>query len=252
MEKLDLNRLEGLGLPMLPDNGCVSGPVEIVFRDHHARLLQIFDEAVDDGLVCLGAVAWLTDPGILHAMAKLPTSVVVQKEDFLRPEYPISDGDVGWKAHLQSQYAAIGRSDRHSPLFIRQNFPHPLGDMSLLGPQDIAGVRCVGMRNDRENKVLRRPLMHNKFLVFARLGEEPVAGEEEDSSNAIVWEPIMVWTGSCNLSRTAHRSLENTVIIRDTVLAEAYLREWLYIMSISEPLDWDSELANPEWKLGLS
>ena len=207
----------------------------------------MFEEAQADGLVCLGAVAWLTDPTVLDAMTTVPTAALVQKEDFLRLDSTVIDGGERWKDQLRAQYDAVARSDRHCDLFIRQNFPDPLGSQSLLGDQGIAGVRCVGFRNDRSANGVRQPLMHNKFLVFARLRDFPDVRDDGDEEPEPLWEPRMVWTGSCNLSRQSHRSRENTIIIRDPVIASAYMREWADLMSLSEPLDWDTEWVAPQW-----
>ena len=57
----------------------------------------------------------------------------------------------------------------------------------------------------------------------------------------------MVWTGSFNLSRSASRSRENAVIIRDPKIASAYFRECLDLLALSERLDWESEEIDPEW-----
>ena len=250
MEPINLNRLEGEGYPEQRDHGCVSGQIEVLFRDHRGRLLRLFEEAQEAGLVCVGAVAWLTDPAILGAMATVPTSVVVQKEDFLRPE-PMGSNDGGHrKDQLRVRYDAVARSDRNCDLFIRQNFPDPLGSQSLLGDQGIAGVRCVGPRNDRDPNRVRQPLMHNKFLVFIRLRDYPDSQDGGEEQPEPLWEPRMVWTGSCNLSRHSHRYRENAVIIRDPVIASAYMREWVDLMSLSEPLDWDSQWVAPQWHEG--
>ena len=250
MKLIDLNRPEGDDYPRQGDHRCVSGLVEVIFRDYRTRLLRLFEEAQADGLVCLGAVAWLTDSWVLRAMATMPTAVVVQKEDFLRPDSSIIDGRKCWKDQLRARYDAIARSDLNCDLFIRQNFPNPLGALSLQGDQSIAGVRCVGFRNDRGANGVRRPLMHNKFLVFVRLRGFSDDEQEENAPLESLWEPQMVWTGSCNLSRLSHRSRENTVIIRDAVIASAYLHEWADLMSLSEPLDWDSEWVAPQWHEG--
>ena len=77
---IDLNRPPA-GHPEQRDHGCKSGPIEVVFRNYKSRLLQLYEEARTDGLVSLGAVAWLTDFEILDAMTKvrIATSVVVQR-----------------------------------------------------------------------------------------------------------------------------------------------------------------------------
>ena len=255
MEPIDLNRPAGDIHPEQHDHGCVNANVEVVFRNHRKRLLRLFQEAREEGLVCLGAVAWLTDFEVLDAMATLPSSVVVQKEDFLRPDSPTGAGGQrdGWRDVLREHYTAVAESARHDPGFCRYNFPPPLGDMSLLGDHTIAGVRCVGVRNARGAGGNRQqPLMHHKYLVFAKLTFPLAPGHEgkEDPLAEPLWTPRIVWTGSCNLTRLAQRSRENAVILRDPVIATAYLHEWTGLMALSEPLDWDSEWVAPQWHEG--
>ena len=255
MEPLDLNRPKGDGYTEQRDHGCASGLVEVVFRNHKPRLLRLFQEAREEGLVCLGAVAWLTDFEIMDAMATLPCSVLVQKEDFLRPDSPTGAGAQrdGWRDILREHYTAVAESASHEPGFCRYNFPDPLGGMSLLGDQTITGVRCVGVRNARGVGGRRQqPLMHHKFLLFARLDFAPLTGHEgeEDPPVQPLWDPRIVWTGSCNLTRLTLRSRENGLVIRDPVIASAYLREWTELMCLSEPLDWDSEWLAPQWHEG--
>ena len=255
MGPIDLNRLAGNGYAEQHDHGCVSANLEVVFRDHKPRLLRLFREAREEGLVCLGAVAWLTDFEILDAMATVPTSLVLQKEDFLRPDSPDDLGNqrYSWRDTLREHYEAVAESAAADPRFCRYNFPPPLGGMSLLGDHTIAGVRCVGVRNARAvGERQMPPLMHHKFLVFARLSFVPKPGHEGEADPPVqpVWEPRIVWTGSYNPTRRSRRSRENSVIIRDPVIAAAYLREWMELMCLSEPLDWDSEWVAPQWHEG--
>ena len=252
MDPIDLNRLRGDGLPEPHDYSCVSGDVAVIFGGHQQRLLQIIEEARQDGLVCTGAVAWLTDPEILGALATIPSSLVVQKEDFLRPDLEGGDTLEGWRDRLRDLYAAIYQSGELHALFQRQNFPPPLGNMSLLGDPGIAGVRCFGPRNDRKNSKERNSLMHNKFLVFSDLCllTEPGDGGKREPREHVLWDARIVWTGSANLSRLAPRSRENCLVIRKPLIAFAYLHEWAQIMALSDPLDWDSDRVDPQWHEG--
>lgn len=120
-------------------------------------------------------------------MTTVSTSVVVQKEDFLRPDSATMEGGRRWKDQLRGQYEAVARSDRHCDLFIRQSFPGPPGTQSLLGDQGIAGVRCVGFRNGRSANGVRQPLMHNKFLVFVRLCDIPDNQDNGDEQPEPIW-----------------------------------------------------------------
>lgn len=255
LNRINLNRLTGKGPPIHLGHGCRSNSsdVEAVFRDHKLRLLRLIEEEVQpEMLTALGAVAWFTDFDILDALTKVATSLIVQKEDFLRldgdPDEPGGKRD-GWREILREHYEAIGASDHHQPGFCRQHFPSPLGDMSLTGDPAIAGVRCVGVRNRRGR---RAPLMHHKFLVFAKLDFLPEPGHagEEDPPLVPRWDPKIVWSGSANLTRLTPRSRENCLILRDPRIASGYFQEWVDLASISEQLDWESEWVEPEWKLG--
>ena len=254
IDPINLNRLGGDGEPEPPNNIVTGdGRIEVLFGGHKARLLRLFDEARKEELACLGAVAWLTDMDILDAMATVPTSVVLQKEDFLRQddESPDTNGKRdGWRDILREHYDRVAESGDF--LFLRQNFPNPLGGMSLMGHQGMAGMRCFGVRNRRGTGSRPNPLMHHKFLIFAKLHLLPDSGDEgeDDPPTVPVWEPRIVWTGSANLTRLLGRSRENVLIIRNMVVGMAYLQEWISLMCCSEPLDWDSPWVDPEWREG--
>ncbi len=255
MAPIDLNRPPGDECPEDRDHGRRNGPVEAVFRNHRGRVLTLFNEAREHNLGCLGAVAWATDPEILAAMATIPTSLVVQKEDLWRPDIPVSGNLKAWRARLRRRYESIEASDSRTELgvpFDRLHMPRPLCDMSYGEDRSVAGVRCCGVRNGRAGDPRDRPLMHNKFLLFVRGVVPPMAGceVEEDPDLDAHWRVEAVWTGSYNLSRLAPRSRENSIIIRDPVIGDAYLREWAEIMALSEPLGSDSEWVDPEWRLG--
>ena len=203
MDFNDLNRVAGDGTTEQRDHGC-GGSVQVIFRKNLPLLSEIiYYKAGEQGLVCVGSVAWLTAFNILDALATLATAIVVQKEDFLRPDYGPLVNPRDWKAILHEKYDSVAESDEHHPLFLRENMPDPLGGMSLLRPQRISGVRCFGNRNRRNGERSRTPLMHNKFLVFAALSLEPGHEGDEIPWGTIRWDPRFVWTGSCNLSALA-------------------------------------------------
>ena len=112
-------------------------------------------------------------------------------------------------------------------------------------------IRCVGETTREGNK---RRLMHNKFLVFA---SNPVVGYKTLPDNKYgfppgpsQWHPKVVWTGSYNITHNASLSWENTLIVRDAKIAEAYLMEWAQLYAFSEPLDWKTEYMVPEYRMG--
>ena len=253
---IDLNRPPA-GHPEQRDHGCASRAVEVevVFRNHRKKLLGLLNEAEQQGWVCFGSMAWFTDPLVLAAIARTPASIIVQKEDHLRPDIPVGRNLAAWRERLRRMYEAIEASDQQGDPavpFDRLHMPWPLCDMSYGEDKSVAGVRCFGVRNDRSGKTTSRPLMHHKFFVFAKGIWQPEPGREgeENPDQEFHWHPEVVWTGSYNCSLLAPRSRENALIIRDANIGSAYLHEWAEIMALSEPLDWDSEWLAPEWRLG--
>lgn len=203
----------------LADYSTTSGSVHVIFRDLEERLI----ECIEDADEVYGCVAWLTSEPILEALAGKQVQIVVQKEDFLRPDVGQSSA---WKARLHRLY------DRLIQGYSRYSFPDPVGGMDYCGDPTVEAIRCVGNHNASRNPAF--PRAHHKFVVFCRDGFTPYA----------------VWTGSFNFTRNAGRSFENAVVINDPVIAQAYLKEWAQLLAISEPLDWQSEWVAPQWRIG--
>lgn len=203
--------------------------VDVHFRNLRERLIA----EIQNAECVVGCVAWLTDFEILRALARVRSaSIVVQKEDFLRPD---TDANDGWKSEMKSLY-------RHVPGFAKHEHA-PLAFMSYHSHPYIEAIRCVGNYN-REKKPAA-PRMHNKFLVFCSRASFCEGGEKR-----VGHVPIAVWTGSFNFTKNAGRSFENAVVIRDRKVARAYYQEWGQIAALSEPLDWDSDWCSPEWRVG--
>lgn len=181
--------------------------------------------------VVVGCVAWVSSESVLHALAqKKCVSIVLQKEDFLRPDF------IG-KEQLRELYSQCRGGTRY-------DFTDSLvGGLSYNGDPSFDPFRCVGVKNanDRIN-----PLMHHKFLVFGRFAR---AGGKVSGYDSI-FVPEAVWTGSMNMSRNANRSFENALFVEDTRLAHIYYQEWSQIMALSEPLDWEYEWVAPQWRIG--
>src|SRR5712692_3136819 len=74
----------------LADHSTVSidGKILVFFKNLEDHLIRFVQEAD----VVVGCVAWVTSEPILKALAKKKgVSLVVQKEDFLRPDLPPND-----------------------------------------------------------------------------------------------------------------------------------------------------------------
>ena len=214
----------------LQDNSVTDpgAKVNVYFRDLEQHLIHHIEKA---GVV-LGCVAWLTSQPILEALAKKDNvSIVVQKEDFLRPD---SHGTSSGKKDLHQQYTKL-KSE-----LCRHHFDNAAYNLSVCRDPSIDPVRCVGNLNS--GMAPAHPRMHNKFMIFCK------AITSDAGSKSIV--PYGVWTGSFNFTWNAGRSLENAVYIEDPIAVQAYFQEFGQILAISEPLDWESEWARPDWRLG--
>jgi phosphatidylserine/phosphatidylglycerophosphate/cardiolipin synthase-like enzyme len=205
----------------LRDFSVHSGNIEVVFKNLTERLILQIRKAH----YVFGCVAWLTNTEILDALATSPAvSIIVQKEDFLRPD---SRHEGGFKDRLRRKYKALHGLDRYRA-------PGRINMMSSSCDPAIEPVRCMGIAPDGQRFA---PRMHHKFLVFASL-------------DGRVWRPDAVWTGSFNFTVNAGGSFENAVIIRDPQIANAYLEEWSQVAALSEPLDWSRPWVAPEWRVG--
>ena len=210
--------------------------LEVLFRNQKERLLEL----IRDFPYVRGCVAWLTDTDVLSAMAGMEhVSIIVQKEDFLRPDLNNSSD---FYMRLRRAYESLPTT------FGRLWVEGLVGQLSILGDYILAPIRCMGNHNSDKKPAF--PRMHNKFLVFTEgFSHEDEFGNEVDRTLGIS-DNACVWTGSYNISNTATKSLENAVIIHSKKVAEAYFNEWAQITALSEPLDWESEGSAPEWRIG--
>jgi hypothetical protein len=236
---IDVDREE----PMrLADHGCSDhAHVEAVFRNLDRRLIAEI-EAAD---YVFGSVAWLTHRDIIAALAKKTgVCIIVQKEDFLRPD---SAGYAG-KQRLRQQYASLLG-------LIRYEFGL-IGQLSVCLDPTLDPIRCVGNLNT--DKSPAHPRAHNKFVVFAKsakcsgcsMCEEPRSRPPSYHLDDKGWELTSVWTGSFNFTHNAVNSLENAVIIRSSKISRAFYNEFQQIAALSEPLDWETNWAAPQWRIG--
>ena len=212
----------------LRDYGTSSENVRCHFRDLNGAFLDELGDA--DAVV--GCVAWVTDGKILHALSQIQcVSLVVQKEDFLRP-------DRTTKAQLCASYKRLPQP------FARAEMPAPISLLSTRCPAERwESVRCVGNCNSDRNPA--HPRMHHKFAVFCTLADGAFTPD-----GCQIFRPHKVWTGSFNFTHVGGLSLENAVVITQQEIADAYFMEWAQVACLSEPLDWTSEWVAPEYRIG--
>lgn len=249
----------------------------VVFRNLEKTLIAEIEKCGVDDFIFV-AVAWLTNETILSALIaakerKALVLVVVQKEDFLRPDADEDD----FKARLRSQYSQLGSFNTEDSLehILRQffvldvrNWGWEFDDTTLQKHHDVAAVRCVGNYNAERSPSF--PRMHNKFVVFGKhvvenksiecdevvdqLNDVPL--DELDAEDWFVhgavlhcsrdrWIPEKVWTGSFNFSHASVKSFENALLIKNVDIATAYAKEFVLLFLLSEPLNWESTWMAP-------
>jgi PLD-like domain len=234
----DLNRLliedEGNGDP-LKDYRAVSvdGLTTVLFKNLEYELIQRIKQAD----IVVGAVAWLTNENILEALSeKWGVALVVQKEDFLRPDLFAKRG---FADRLRCMYKALpGNLSRYN----KGLHGTTLCMMSYCGDPTIEAVRCIGNHNC--DKLPAFPRMHHKFVVFCRLESNG------DDDLSLAYQPYEVWTGSFNFTENAVRSFENAVVTTEKNIVQAFFKEFGQIEALSECLDWGSQWVCPEWRIG--
>jgi hypothetical protein len=179
--------------------------------------------------------AWLTNYRVLDAMEALKhgCSVVVQKEDFLRP-------DTGHNSKsdrmLREKYAKLKTQ-------WRLNLPGIAGSLSMCGGCEGDAVRCAGVSNNDRRQAA--PRMHHKFAVACTVSVKTHYEQEYPE-----FSPYSTWTGSFNPTINGTMSRENAVVIESKTVSHFYLEEWTKVFAMSEPLDWSSEWCSPEWRIG--
>lgn len=223
------------GIYEFVDNSSVTDTISVYFRGLESHLIKLISEAE----VVVGCVAWLTSEAIINALAETKCAIVVQKEDFLRPDIG-SNGN--WNRRLRKLY------DRLKSPSERYYLGDLVGMLSVGGDPAAPPVRCVG--NYNKDKSPAFPRMHNKFLVFCEWGTITKGTGERWEYTQSILSPHTVWTGSFNFTKNAALSLENAIVIKDTKIAKAYFDEWQQIYAMSESLDWESIWSAPEWRIG--
>jgi hypothetical protein len=168
------------GRPYYTRNHSVSSGYITV---HFDGLEDALVREIEQSDVVFGCVAWLTNSKILSALASKDVSIVVQKEDFLRPDmFSLPD----WKSNLRKQYDALKCS------LERPSFSPLLSCLNQCGDYSVSPIRCAGNYNREKSPAF--PRMHHKFVVFSK-----IVGR--DGMGFDILDPYAVWTGSFNVFR---------------------------------------------------
>lgn len=212
--------------------------ISAYFRDLEIHLTQKIKEYP----IVVGCVAWLTNERIISALSKKSrVSLIIQKEDFLRPDTGSWSGQ-----KLRKLYESLPPGPAHD---FDQHWGDFIEELNQCAVWDAEPIRWMGNFNTEKHPAF--PRMHNKFLVFCDM--ESVKGPafdghgDEEFSSVV---PKAVWTGSFNMTDNAVRSLENAVFIKDASISKTYFDEWQHIFSLSEPIkceNWERKWHPPQW-----
>lgn len=217
---------------------AVTPEIEVYFDGHEERLVSIINQSD----VVVGCVAWLTSKPLLQALAGCnAVSLVVQKEDFLRPD--IDGAWTNYKAHLRQLYDALPSGLNGGDIDNRL-----LGRVNQTGDRAIDAIRCCGLHN--REKAPAWPRMHHKFIVLCRYESYLMMDFDGHVGEYPVVAPHTVCTGSFNYTKNATASLENVLIIRQPDIVKAYFDEWARVLALSESLDWTDDWCAPEYRIG--
>ena len=130
----------------------------VFFRNLESHLIK-YIEIAD---IVVGCVAWLTSDRILKSLrSKIAVSIIIQKEDFLRPDYGTGNA---FRRRLRNLYSSLPSFYRSNSSTAEAIVLHTDTQSSEAMPID--PIRCVGFARTGSRKPF--PLMHHKFLVFCK------------------------------------------------------------------------------------
>ena len=158
LHKLKLKNSSRLMKIPQTNNNTVTDDTECYFKNIEKVLIKKISEAD----VVFGCVAWLTNTKILKALKKVKHGVriVVQKEDFLRPDDVNFNTNQLYKSYteirpfLHGDYENIVTGTLLDELNTRQFSPDE-------------AIQCMG--NYNADNCIAFPRMHNKFLIFCKV-----------------------------------------------------------------------------------
>lgn len=234
----NLNEVHWIDGVQQEDYSMKSNDVEVYFKN----LDKILIEKIKESRAVIGCIAWFNLYSVLDALAdKYAVSILIQKEDWLRPSIDENGNFIGRKADLHARFQKLNPlcvSEFHQDnrlYFIEPDCYPDDADNAPYPDIYIDPVRCIGMHGDKKQTM--HPRMHHKFLVFLNM--------QKNDDGSFIAKPYGVWTGSFNVTSNATRSFENAVYIKNEKIAEAYMKEWAQLMGLSEDLDWQAEDIAP-------
>ncbi|XWV24992.1 putative phospholipase D/nuclease [Tupanvirus deep ocean] len=205
--------------------------VNNLVQPHFEKLEEHLIEYIEKATYVIGCVAWLTNPNIIEALENTKgVKIIINKEEYLNSN--MQKGQKFFYKCLRGKYNEIpdlfntncfcckknvincpNFNKIFSPIFATDNLEKKICDDNRKN----GAILTCGIVNNFSK-------MHHKFLIFF--------------SDA--FDPIGLWTGSYNLSKTSNFSLENALYITDKYVINEYIKEFYAIYSFSESYNWKS------------
>lgn len=251
--------------------------------------IEVFFKNIENNIInkikkyknVIGCVAWLTNENILKELAKKDNVIIIiQEEDFLRPDNNFDGNKLNWKNKLYKLYKNIEINKKNNI---------NLGSFGINYNGHVgSGIMRLGMVNI--DKMSAFPRMHNKFIIcfndtepYQNEGYEyenydhdytelsiseieqiidcknqvnqksllypnmflPINNSNINFENFSIQEPKgldgELLTGSYNYTENSNNSLENVICIKDQKIIKAYFKQFCELSSITVPLDWEGE-----------
>lgn len=203
-------------------SGC-NNDIEVYFKN----IEKVIIDKIKKYKYVVGCIAWLTNENILKELAKKEEClIIVQDEDFLRPDIDFDGNMKSWKNKIFKLYNNIKKIDTTCLV--------PIG-INILSTVK-TGIRRCGMLNTDKKPAF--PRMHNKFIIV--FNDAYIYDEKEEMLPDPVIEGEVI-TGSYNYTENSNNSLENIVCIKDNNIISAYYKQFGEIAIMSVPLKWSKE-----------
>jgi len=224
LNKISVNSDGNWKGPEQNDYSIINGKldVEVCFKEIEDFIIS----KIEKHSYIVGCVAWLTNKNILKALSKKSNvSIIVQEEDFLRPDSSFDGHKTNWKNKIRCLYDNLPKRCIYLMDLSGESI-NVAGDQGEI----IGGIRRLGKLNTEKSPAF--PRMHNKFIVCYD------GGGLSDGGKILNGE---VLTGSFNFSENSNNSLENVVCLKDPDIVDAFIKQYTEICLMSVELDWNGD-----------
>ncbi len=213
-----------------------SAQVNVLFKDTGIALVQMLD-ALKLGDFVLFAMPKLENRGVIESLKRATRRgafvlVLIQKEEWLRAGEDASEE----QKSLRGEYNTVGIFDYGTVNSVLHRFYCIGGEWKFGDTSNTLAIRCLG-----DEAKISTNLIQESFVVF---------GTQRHSYATVATglSPYVATTvsiGSYNVSNCDQ--FESVVRIRDDAIAQRYGEHFAMMFLNSEPLDWESAIARPEF-----